>query len=94
MQNSTERKSDHRRGNRTAENDDDGMFADEHVQIAAHEHHYCYDNDAGHEPNARHDIHGELRRVREQPSVLGGDAAHPEPRNQNPTSLQLKTRKG
>ncbi len=40
MQNSTERKSDHRRGNRTTENDDDGMFADEHVQIAAHEHHH------------------------------------------------------
>src|ERR1700732_741876 len=45
-------------GNRTPEDDDDGMFADEHVQIATHEHHRCHDNDAEHEPNARHDIHG------------------------------------
>jgi hypothetical protein len=28
------------------------------VQIAAHEHHHRHDNDAEHEPNARHDIHG------------------------------------
>jgi len=28
------------------------MFADEHVQIAAHEHHHRTDNDAEHEPNA------------------------------------------
>ena len=47
-----------------------------------------------HEPDARHDIHGKLQRVREQPAVLDGGAAHPEPRITNPTCPPLKTRKG
>jgi hypothetical protein len=59
------------------------MFADEHVNIAAHEHYHGNDDSAEHEPNARHDIHGRLQRVRNirlswtvaQPS----GAAHQEP---------------
>jgi hypothetical protein len=33
-----------------------------------------------------------LQRVGEQPAVLDGGAAHPEPRNRNPTYAPLKTR--
>ncbi len=35
---------------------------------------------AGHEPDARHDIHGKLQRVRELPAILDGGAAHAWPR--------------
>ncbi len=67
-----------------------GMLADEHVQIAAHEHHRGDDDDAGHETNARHDIHGRLQRVREPPAVLDGDAAHSEPRKGKPYVPAIK----
>ena len=40
MQNRAERKADHGGGDRSAEDDDDRMFADEHVEIAAHEDHH------------------------------------------------------
>ena len=80
VQDGHQRKPDHGGGDRSAEDDDDRMFADEHVQIAAHEHHRGHDKDAGHEPNARHDIHGELQRVRELPAILAGGAARSRPR--------------
>ena len=55
----------------------------------------AYDRDAaGDQAKQGGDIHHLLRRVRTRPAVLGGDAAHPEPRNRHPTSLPLKTRKG
>ena len=54
-----------------------GMFGDEHVQIAAHEHHRRDDNDAGRKPGAGHNIHGKLQRVRERPAVLA--VAQPPP---------------
>jgi hypothetical protein len=58
VQDSAERKPDHGGGDRTAEHDDHRMFADEHVDIAAHEHDRRNDDSAEHEPNARHNIHG------------------------------------
>ena len=73
-----------------AEDDDDSMFTDEHVQIATHEHHRRDDSDAGQQPDARHNIHGRLQRVREPPAVLDGDATHSEPRESNPTSRAIK----
>ena len=41
-----ERKTDQSSGKRPTENDDERMFADEHVQIAAHHNHKAYDSDA------------------------------------------------
>ena len=38
VQDGAERKPDHGGGDRSADDDDDGMLADEHVDIAAHEH--------------------------------------------------------
>jgi hypothetical protein len=73
-------KPDHGGGDRPAEDDDDGVLADEHMQIAAHQHHHRHDSDAGGEADARHDIHGKLQRVRERPPVLDGAAAQPKPR--------------
>ncbi len=90
VQHHAERKADHGGGNRTAEDDDHGMLADEHVQIAAHEYHRRDDNDAEQQPGAGHDIHGKLQRVREPPAVLDGGATHPGPRDTNPTSPAIK----
>ena len=81
MQDRAERKPDHGGGNRSAENDDDGVLADEQVQIAAQEHHRCDYDRAKHEPDAGHDVHGRLQRIRQLPAVLNGSATRPEPHN-------------
>ena len=62
----------------SAEDDDHRVFADEHVQIAAHEHHNGYDDQAKYEPNARGDIHGYSDTS--QPPILDGGAGRSEPR--------------
>ena len=41
-----ERKADQGGGEGPAENDDERMFADEHVQVAAHHNHEAHDADA------------------------------------------------
>ena len=89
-----QRKPDQRGGERAAEDDDDGMDVVEHPEVAAHQNQRGYYDNAGDQAKQGGDIHHILRRVRTRPAVLGGDAAHPEPRNRHPTSLPLKTRKG
>jgi hypothetical protein len=44
---------------RPAENDDHRVLADEHVQIAAHEHHEGDDEHASQQPQTRGNIHGQ-----------------------------------
>ena len=68
MQHHAERKADHRRRDRSTEDDDDGVLADEHLDIATKQHQCRDDNRAGDEAHARHDIHGRLQRVRNPPS--------------------------
>ena len=46
MHDGGERKTDKRGGEGPAENDDERMFADEHVQVAAHHNHEGHDADA------------------------------------------------
>jgi hypothetical protein len=94
VQHHAEGKADHGGGDRAAKDDDDGMFRDEHVQIAAHEHHRGDDNNAEQESGACHNIHGRLQPLRERPAVLDDRAAPSEPRNSNPKGRPLKTRKG
>ena len=64
VQDRAERKADHGCRDRSAEDDDDGVFADEHVEVTPQQHHDRNDDDAGHQANARHNIHGKLQRVR------------------------------
>jgi hypothetical protein len=66
------------------------MLADEHMNIAAHEHYQRNDGSAEREPNARHDIHGKLQRVREQPAVLDGGTARPQVAQQEPYVRAIK----
>ena len=52
-----EREADQRGGEGAAEDDDDGMFADEHVQVAAHQDNRADHDDAGQEAQTGRDIH-------------------------------------
>ena len=52
-----ERKADQGRGERAAENDDDGVDVVEHPQIAAHQDERDDDGGAGDQPQAGCDIH-------------------------------------
>ena len=52
-----ERKADQGGGEGAAENDDEGMFADEHVQVAAHQDHEADDADARHQAKTCRNIH-------------------------------------
>jgi hypothetical protein len=72
VQHHAKRKPDHGGGDRAAEDDDHRMFRDEHVNIAAQQHHRCDDDDAGEQPDASHDIHQRLQRARAPPSMLDG----------------------
>ncbi len=72
MQHDAEGKADHRGGDRSAENDDDRMFGNEHVNITAEEHHRRNDDDARRQSDTRHNIHGRLQRAGEPPAILGG----------------------
>jgi hypothetical protein len=47
------------------------MFADEHVQIAAHEDHQGDDDRTGDQANTRGDIHGQLQRNRRRATFWG-----------------------
>ena len=94
VQDRAERKADQCRRERTAEDDDDGMDVVEHPEVTAHQDQRRQDDAAGDQANERGDIHSELRRLRELPAVLDGRASHSEPRNTDPTTPQLKRRKG
>ncbi|MEY9734308.1 hypothetical protein ABH985_002097 [Bradyrhizobium ottawaense] len=93
VQECRERKADHGGGDRAAEDDDHGMFGDEHVKVAAHEDHHRDHDDARNEPDARHDIHGILQRVRNngRPGRWRGPTPN---RIGNPRVPPLKPRKG
>ena len=58
-----ERKADQGRGERAAENDDRRMFADEHVQIAAHQNHEADDADTGRQAKTCRNIHNATPRT-------------------------------
>jgi hypothetical protein len=94
VQHRPQRKADHGRRDRSAEDDDDGMFTDEHVKIATQQHHGRDDDEARHEPDARHNIHGRLQRTREPAVRLDSARLAPEPRGNDPTWVPLKRRKG
>ena len=63
VQNRNQREADQRRGNRTTENDDHRMFADEHVEIAPHQHHRNDNDGTGDQADASGNIHEVLRRA-------------------------------
>ena len=70
-----QRKADQRRGEGAAENDDEGMFADEHVQVAAHQDHEADDADAGHQAKTGRNIHNLT--PRQHATVAGPKPAPP-----------------
>ena len=90
MEHRRQRKPDQRRGERAAEDDDDGMDVVEHVEVAAHQDQRRQYDHAGDEAKQGRDIHHVLRRVRTRPAVLDGDAAHSGAAQQAPYVAAIK----
>ena len=90
MQHGGERKADQGRGERAAENDDDGVDVVEHPQVAAHQDERDDDDDAGDQPQGCGDIH-ELPRTHNATQTRA--IPHRESA-QNPSAGVLRGREG
>jgi len=91
MEHRAERKTDHGGGDRTAKDDDDRVFGDKQVQVAAQEHHCHDDDDTGDKPGAGHNIHGRLQtRTRTHRPFWTVTQPNTGPRSTNPTSSAIK----
>ena len=90
VQDRAERKPDKGRGERAAEDDDDGMDVVEHPEVTAHQDQRTQDDGAGDQAKERSDIHSELRRIRELPAILDRSRGSSEAAQEAPYDCAIK----